>query len=156
MHIAAMVVALPVVVLALWASGGAHSYMRPVLLLAPIHWGFFVTRRRVLAALCVGLMLTFWSPLLYQTGVGLLSSTATLLNVNVVRAASLVRTVTLRPWDRAFFTFSFVVSGPCAHGIFPFGIQVIPPNTSSGLRMYRRFDICGGTNPSLTAMRSTL
>ena len=78
-------------------------------------------------------------------GVGLLSSSARLMNVPVDRVSSAVRTIVLHPWDRAFFTFAYVVSGPCAHGIFPFGIQVIPPNSTQGLRMYRRFDVCAGS-----------
>jgi diguanylate cyclase (GGDEF)-like protein len=69
-HIAAMFAALPIVVLGLWASGGTGSYVRPVLLLAPIHWGFFVKGRLVLAALCGGLIAAFWTPLLYQPGAG--------------------------------------------------------------------------------------
>ena len=89
-------------------------------------------------------------------GIGLLDAGAALMNVPVDRAAGAVRTVVLRPWDRAFFTFGFVVSGPCAHGMFPFGLQVIPPNGTQWLRMYRRFDVCGGTHPSVTAVRSTL
>jgi diguanylate cyclase (GGDEF)-like protein len=65
-HIAAMVAAMPVIALALWATGGSRSYLKPVLLLAPIHWGFFVRRRRTLAALCCGFILMYWTPLLYQ------------------------------------------------------------------------------------------
>lgn len=66
-HVAAMVAALPVIALAIWATGGYFSYLRPLLILAPIHWAFFVKRRSTVAALCAGLVLTFWSPLLYQS-----------------------------------------------------------------------------------------
>jgi Domain of unknown function (DUF4232) len=89
-------------------------------------------------------------------GVGLLDAHANVMNVSVSRVSSPLRTVVLKPWDRAFFTFSFVVSGPCAHGIFPFGIQVIPPSGTVGLRRFRRFDVCGGSHPGVTAVRATL
>lgn len=89
-------------------------------------------------------------------GVGLLDSGARLMSVPVDRKAGAVRTVVLHPWDRAFFTFSFTVSAPCAHGVFPFGIQVIPPNSTEWLRMYRRFDVCGGSRPSVTPVRAKL
>ena len=89
-------------------------------------------------------------------GIGLLDSAAMLMNIPVDRAAGAMRTVLLHPWDRAFFTFSYVVSGPCAHGVFPFGIQVFPPNSTQSLRMFRRFDVCAGTHPTVTAVRSKL
>jgi diguanylate cyclase (GGDEF)-like protein len=66
-HIAAMVAALPVIAVAIWATGGYFSYIRPLLILAPIHWAFFLRRRRTVAALCTALVLGFWSPLLYQS-----------------------------------------------------------------------------------------
>ncbi len=90
-HLGAMVSALPIIVLGLWASGGTHSYLRPILLLGPIHWGFFVRDRRVLAALCAGLILTFWTPTLYAAGAvtqANAATTATLsLTVMAVAAA---------------------------------------------------------------------
>jgi diguanylate cyclase (GGDEF)-like protein len=89
-HIAAMWAALPVIAVALWATGGAHSYLRPVMLLAPVHWGFFLTRRRALAALCAGLMLAFWSPLLYQpVADGTIGTLATLSLTIAIMAAAL-------------------------------------------------------------------
>ena len=94
MHIAAMAVALPVIAVALWATGGAHSYLRPVLLLAPVHWGFFLGRPRALAALCAGLILMYWTPLLYQQVVqNTIATLATLsLTIAVVAGAlNLVR-----------------------------------------------------------------
>jgi diguanylate cyclase (GGDEF)-like protein len=66
-HVAAMVATLPVIALAIWATGGWFSYIRPLLILAPIHWAFFVKRRGTVMGLCAGLVLTFWSPLLYQS-----------------------------------------------------------------------------------------
>jgi diguanylate cyclase (GGDEF)-like protein len=89
-HIAAMAVALPVMVLALWASGGHRSYLRPVLLLAPIHWGFFLRDRRVLAALCAGFILTYWAPVIYEHAAlsdAAIANTAT-LSLTVVFVAS--------------------------------------------------------------------
>jgi diguanylate cyclase (GGDEF)-like protein len=95
-HIAAMFAALPIVALGLWASGGTWSYLRPVLLLAPIHWGFFLERRLVLAALCGGLIAAFWTPFLYQTGAGqhqaiALTSTLSLTIIILAIALSLIR-----------------------------------------------------------------
>jgi Domain of unknown function (DUF4232) len=89
-------------------------------------------------------------------GIGLLDSGGRLMNVPVDRKATAANTVVMHPWDRAFFTFSFTVSAPCAHGLFPFGIQVIPPNTTQWLRMYKRFDVCGGSRPTVTPVRATL
>jgi hypothetical protein len=59
-----------------------------------------------------------------------------------------VRNVVLRPWHRAFFTFTYVVSGPCIPHFFrAAGIQVIPPDSSRRLVLYHgRFDI---RSPSL-------
>jgi hypothetical protein len=37
-HVAAMAGALPFIAVAVWATGGAHSYLVPILGLAPIHW----------------------------------------------------------------------------------------------------------------------
>lgn len=90
-------------------------------------------------------------------GVGLLNSSARLINVHVVRRPGVVvRNVVLTPWKRAFFTFEFVVSAPCMHGIFPFGLQVFPPNSTQHLRMYRRFDVCRGISPQVSPVRASL
>jgi diguanylate cyclase (GGDEF)-like protein len=96
MHVAAMVAALPVIALALWATGGARSYLKPVLLLAPIHWGFFVRRRRMLAGLCGGFILMYWTPLLYQPVAHkqwsiAITATMSLAIVAVAAALSLIR-----------------------------------------------------------------
>jgi diguanylate cyclase (GGDEF)-like protein len=96
MHVSAMAAALPVIALALWATGGSHSYLKPVLLLAPIHWGFFVRQRRMLALLCLGFILMYWTPLLYQADAhrdGRVAITISLsLTIIVIAAAlSLIR-----------------------------------------------------------------
>ncbi len=89
--------------------------------------------------------------------VGLLDGNANLMSVSVVRRTGVtVPNVTLHPWHRAFFTFSFVVSGPCPSGIFPFGLQVFPPNSAQRLRMYRKFDVCAGSQPQVTPVRPGL
>jgi diguanylate cyclase (GGDEF)-like protein len=75
-HVGAMVAALPLIVVGLWATGGSRSYLRPVLLLAPIHWGFFVRQRRTLVALCAAFILIFWIPQLYQASSHTQSSVA--------------------------------------------------------------------------------
>jgi diguanylate cyclase (GGDEF)-like protein len=95
-HIAAMAGALPLMVLGLWATGGSRSYLRPVLLLAPIHWAFFLRSRRVLAALCAGFILTYWVPQLYQPlshTQSAVANTATLslTVIGIAAALSLVR-----------------------------------------------------------------
>jgi diguanylate cyclase (GGDEF)-like protein len=63
-HVLAMTLALPIVALGVWATGGPHSYMLPLLLLAPIHWAFFLDRSRTVALLCVGLVAAMWAPFL--------------------------------------------------------------------------------------------
>ncbi|MHB1809784.1 MAG: GGDEF domain-containing protein [Solirubrobacteraceae bacterium] len=67
-HYTAMFVALPVIGAAIWCTGGTSSYIRPMLLLAPIHWGFFVERRAVLVSLSTGFVLALWTPALYTPG----------------------------------------------------------------------------------------
>lgn len=64
-HIAAMVAALPILGVCLWATGGARSYLIPVLVLAPIHWAFFLDRPRVVFALSLGLAACVWAPIVY-------------------------------------------------------------------------------------------
>jgi diguanylate cyclase (GGDEF)-like protein len=91
-HVAAMAAALPMIALALWATGGSHSYIKPVLLLAPIHWGFFLRQRRTLALLCFGFILMYWTPLLYQTNAqrdGSIAITVSLSLTIIVIAAAL-------------------------------------------------------------------
>jgi diguanylate cyclase (GGDEF)-like protein len=96
LHVTAMAVALPVIALALWATGGSHSYLKPVLLLAPIHWGFFLRQRRTLALLCLGFILMYWTPLLYQSrahqdGTVAITVSLSLTIVVIAAALSLVR-----------------------------------------------------------------
>jgi diguanylate cyclase (GGDEF)-like protein len=95
-HVAAMAAALPVIALALWATGGSHSYLKPVLLLAPIHWGFFLRDRRTLALLCLGFILMYWTPLLYQARAQQDGSVAITVSISltiivIAAALSLVR-----------------------------------------------------------------
>jgi diguanylate cyclase (GGDEF)-like protein len=82
-HITAMVAALPIIALGIWATGGYFSYIRPLLILAPIHWAFFLQRRGTVLALCTGLVLTFWSPLLYQSGLGTATTLARTSSVSI-------------------------------------------------------------------------
>jgi Domain of unknown function (DUF4232) len=90
-------------------------------------------------------------------GIGLLNSSARLMNVHVARRSGFpVRTVVLGPWRASYFTFGYAVSAPCTRGIFPWGIQVFPPNNAQYLRMYRRFDVCAGSTPVVYPVRSSL
>jgi hypothetical protein len=83
-------------------------------------------------------------------GVGLLDSHARPINDNVNRQTGFPqRNVVLRPWQPAWFTFGYVIAGPCLpHSFSAYGIEVFPPNSTSRLVYYRgRFDVCG---PSLS------
>jgi hypothetical protein len=53
-------------------------------------------------------------------------------------------TVVLRPWHRAFFGFTFTVSGPCSAAVFAYGVRVSPPRSTRRVVYYHgRFDLCG-------------
>ena len=67
-HVAAMFAALPVIGWSVWATGGARSYILCALLLAPVHWAFFLNRVWLVALLCAGLSATVWAPLVYAPG----------------------------------------------------------------------------------------
>lgn len=67
-HVMAMAAALPVIGVAVWATGGDQSYIVPLLLLAPTHWAFFLDRERVVLALCSGLAAAVWAPSFYEAG----------------------------------------------------------------------------------------
>jgi hypothetical protein len=76
--------------------------------------------------------------------VRLLDSRARLMPTRVDHVAGSPHTVVLRPWHRAFFTFTFATSGPCSRAVFAYGVRVIPPNASRRLAYYAgRFDLCG-------------
>ena len=83
-HVAAMAGALPLIGVAVWATGGAHSYLVPILVLAPIHWAFFLDRPRTVAALCAGLALTICAPIAYQGQARGAAEIATMLTSAVV------------------------------------------------------------------------
>ena len=79
-------------------------------------------------------------------GVGLLDVNAKAINDPVVRQTGFKqRNVVLTPWQRAYFSFSYAVSGPCIPNFFyAYGIEVFPPNGTQRLVYYRgRFDVCG-------------
>ncbi|MBV9837570.1 MAG: DUF4232 domain-containing protein [Solirubrobacterales bacterium] len=81
-------------------------------------------------------------------GVGMLDASARLINVPVDRTSGVqVRKVVLGPWQRAYFTFGYVVSGPCLpHFFSAYGLQVFAPNTSQRMVYYHgRFDVCSAS-----------
>jgi hypothetical protein len=52
--------------------------------------------------------------------------------------------VVLAPFQRAFFSVTFAVSGPCSAAVFADGMAIVPPNTSRRLVWFAgRFDLCG-------------
>jgi hypothetical protein len=68
------------------------------------------------------------------------------------------KNVVLHPWQRAFFSFVFVVAGPCLpHSFSAYGLQVFPPGSSRRLVYYAgRFDVCDpsvGGNPQVYPVR---
>jgi hypothetical protein len=78
------------------------------------------------------------------------------MNVTVGRGRGTVRDVVLHAWQRGFFTFHFESNGPCPSGIFPTGLQVVPPSNVRQLRIYRPFGECAGDHPVVTPIRAKL
>jgi hypothetical protein len=94
-------------------------------------------------------------------GVGLLDSGANPINDPAFRATNFKRkTVVLGPWQRAYFSFIYAVSGPCLpHFFYAYGIEVFPPNSTQRLVYYRgRFDVCSASlsHPGVYPIRATL
>jgi len=89
-------------------------------------------------------------------GVGLLDSHARLMNIAVGRHPASKSMVVLGPWQRAFFTLHYESNGPCSAGVFPTGVQVIPPGATAGLRLFRPFGMCAGDHPAVTPVRAVL
>jgi hypothetical protein len=72
-----------------------------------------------------------------------------------------MRNVVLRPWQRAFFTFTYVASGPCRPHFFnAYGLKIVPPGTKRRLVLFRgRFDLCApsvGGKPGVYPVRRRL
>ena len=88
--------------------------------------------------------------------VALLDSRARGINMRVGRGRGTVREVVLRAWQRSFFTFHFESNAPCSSGIFPTGLQVVPPGNVRGLRIFRPFGECSRDRPAATPIRATL
>jgi hypothetical protein len=66
----------------------------------------------------------------------------------------------LAPFGRAFFSFVYVVAGPCApHEFVAYGMQFYPPGTSRALRWYAgRTAVCAaaaGGNAEVTPVSAT-
>lgn len=77
-------------------------------------------------------------------GVGLLDSGARFMHTTVGHVAGPPHNVVLHPWHRAFFSFTFATSGPCAQAVFAYGVQIIPRNALQRLVWYAgKFDLCG-------------
>lgn len=90
-------------------------------------------------------------------GVGLLNSHARLMSVKVDRAKQFKPAiVVLHAWQRAFFTLHYESNAPCAAGIFPTGLQVIPPDSRQGLRISHPVGVCAGQRPDVTPVRAKL
>ena len=94
-------------------------------------------------------------------GAGLLNGQAGLINVAVKRVSSPVQTVVMHTWQRAFFTFTYVTSGPCIpHSFSAFGLQFFPPNATQRLVYYSgRFGLCNpsvGGFPGIYPVRASL
>jgi hypothetical protein len=94
-------------------------------------------------------------------GAGLLNGQAQLINVTVKRASYPVRTVVLRTWQQAFFTFYYTTSGPCIPNSFSaYGLQFYPPNATQRLVYYSgRFGLCNpsvGGSPKIYPVRASL
>jgi uncharacterized protein DUF4232 len=76
--------------------------------------------------------------------VALLDSGARFMRTVVTHHSGPQRNVVLRPWKRAFFTFTFATNGPCPSAVFAYGVRVIPPGASLNDVWYAgRFGLCG-------------
>jgi hypothetical protein len=95
-------------------------------------------------------------------GVGLLDRSGRLIAVEVDRVGGRrTPSVIVAPGQRAFFTFTYVVSGPCLPRFFSaYGLQVIPPNRRQRLVLHSgRFDVCSpavGGRPRVYPIRRNL
>jgi Protein of unknown function (DUF4232) len=94
-------------------------------------------------------------------GVGLLDSGARLINDSVFRETAFKpQNVTLKPWQPAYFSFIYAVSGPCRpHFFYAYGIQVFPPNNTQRLVYYAgKFDVCAPplSHPGVYPVRAKL
>jgi Domain of unknown function (DUF4232) len=60
-------------------------------------------------------------------------------------------TVVLKPWHRAFFTFTYTTNGPCAKSVFAYGARVTPHGSRGGVVWYAgKFGLCGPRPASVT------
>ena len=94
-------------------------------------------------------------------GVGLLDKRGKLIAVDVEREGGATPSVVIGVGQRAFFTFSYVVSGPCLpHFFSAYGVQVIPPNRRHRLIFHSgRIDVCSasvGGHPDVYPLRPGL
>ena len=94
-------------------------------------------------------------------GVGLLNKAGHLIAVNVEREGGPTPNVIVAVGQRAYFSFSYVVSGPCLpHFFSAYGLQVIPPNRTQRLVYHSgRIDICSvsiGGHPDVYPIRPGL
>jgi Protein of unknown function (DUF4232) len=77
-------------------------------------------------------------------GVALLDSGARFMHTTVNHVAGPPHDVVLPPWHRAFFSFTFVTSGPCTQAVVAYGVQIVPPTALQRLVWYAgKFDLCG-------------
>jgi hypothetical protein len=94
-------------------------------------------------------------------GVGLVDRRGKLIAVKVARKAGPAPSVVVGVGARAFFTFSYVVSGPCVpHAFSAYGVQVIPPDRTHRLVWHSgRIGVCSvsvGGHPQVSALRARL
>lgn len=80
-------------------------------------------------------------------------------SVRVVHHGGSGGPVVLAPWQPAYFSFVYVVSGPCLpHFFSAYGLSVTPPGTTGRLAYYAgRYDVCSvslGGHPTVTAVSS--
>jgi len=94
-------------------------------------------------------------------GVGLLNNAGKLIAVKVDRRGGPTPSMIVAVGQRAFFSFSYVVSGPCLpHFFTAYGLQVIPPNRTHRLIYHSgKIDICSpsvGGHPGVYPIRPGL
>jgi len=83
--------------------------------------------------------------------VRLLNSHAQGLPTTVGHVSGPPHNTVLAPFHRAFFSFTYPVSGPCPAAVFAYGVRVGPPHASGRLVFYAgKFDLCGPAPAKVT------
>ncbi len=103
--------------------------------IAASHWSGVLALKNIAAARCT---------LRGYPSVRLLTRRGQALGARIAHARGRsIQTVTLRPGQRAFFTFTYALAGACLSRSFTaYGVAVTPPGDTRQLLLHKQFDIC--------------